>query len=145
MIEEFRGIYSFLSNFYICPVPYAGVLWKSAEHAYQAAKTNDAIWKQKIADAATPAEAKRLGKQAPMKVFWDLNKDRVMEEIERNKYSYNPWLRKKLDGTYPHELIEGNWWGDTYWGICKGVGQNKLGKILMSIRAGANDTQAITA
>jgi predicted NAD-dependent protein-ADP-ribosyltransferase YbiA (DUF1768 family) len=32
------------------------------------------------------------------------------------------------------ELIEGNWWGDTYWGVCNGVGENHLGKLLMKIR-----------
>ena len=32
------------------------------------------------------------------------------------------------------ELIEGNWWNDTFWGICRGKGENHLGKILMNIR-----------
>ena len=32
------------------------------------------------------------------------------------------------------ELIEGNWWKDTYWGICDGVGENRLGQMLMWIR-----------
>ena len=32
------------------------------------------------------------------------------------------------------ELIEGNFWGDTFWGICDGVGENNLGKILMRVR-----------
>ena len=36
--------------------------------------------------------------------------------------------------TGDQELIEGNYWNDTYWGVCKGVGQNKLGKILMRVR-----------
>jgi len=53
----------------MCPVPYEGVVWKSAEHAYQAAKTNSQEWKDKIAAVNNPAEAKRLGKQVPMKVF----------------------------------------------------------------------------
>lgn len=32
------------------------------------------------------------------------------------------------------ELIEGNYWHDTYWGVCEGVGENHLGKLLMEIR-----------
>ena len=31
-------------------------------------------------------------------------------------------------------LIEGNWWKDTYWGVCDGKGQNKLGELLMKVR-----------
>jgi len=33
------------------------------------------------------------------------------------------------------DLVEGNDWGDTYWGQCKGRGQNHLGKLIMRIRA----------
>ena len=32
------------------------------------------------------------------------------------------------------ELVEGNTWNDTYWGVCNGVGHNHLGKILMQVR-----------
>lgn len=31
-------------------------------------------------------------------------------------------------------IIEVNNWGDTYWGVCNGIGDNHLGKILMKIR-----------
>lgn len=41
---------------------------------------------------------------------------------------------KKLIKTGDAELIEGNWWGDKYWGMCNGEGMNKLGKILMQVR-----------
>jgi len=36
--------------------------------------------------------------------------------------------------TGDEELIEGNKWGDRFWGVCKGKGKNNLGKILMKIR-----------
>jgi len=58
-----------------------------------------------------------------------------MEDIVRSKFVNNPLLYVKLDETNPHELVEGNWWGDKYWGVCKGVGENKLGKILMKVRS----------
>ena len=32
------------------------------------------------------------------------------------------------------EIVEENTWGDTFWGVCKGVGENHLGKLLMEIR-----------
>ena len=37
-----------------------------------------------------------------------------------------------VDGN--EELIEENWWNDTFWGVCRGVGKNHLGQILMKIR-----------
>ena len=40
----------------------------------------------------------------------------------------------KLLDTGDTELIEGNNWHDTFWGVCKGKGQNNLGKILMEVR-----------
>lgn len=43
----------------------------------------------------------------------------------------NGVIRKNGDA----ELIEGNTWGDRIWGVCDGVGENRLGKILMRVRA----------
>ena len=54
--------------------------------------------------------------------------------IVRNKFIPNDDLMEKLIATGNAELIEGNWWKDTYWGVCDGIGENKLGKILMQIR-----------
>lgn len=31
-------------------------------------------------------------------------------------------------------IYEGNDWHDVYWGVCNGVGENMLGKMLMKIR-----------
>ena len=56
-----------------------------------------------------------------------------MEEALRIKFS-NPKLRKALLDTGDEYLEEGNTWGDQYWGVCNGVGKNKLGKLLMKIR-----------
>jgi len=56
-----------------------------------------------------------------------------MTDLVRQKFS-NPQLAKQLLDTKDFELIEGNTWGDTFWGVCSGKGQNNLGKILMQIR-----------
>ena len=50
------------------------------------------------------------------------------------KFKDNHSLRQALLDTKDVHLIEGNNWGDTYWGVCKGIGCNKLGEILMQIR-----------
>lgn len=57
-----------------------------------------------------------------------------MTEVVEAKFTYNPNLKQMLLDTGDAELVEGNTWNDKYWGVCKGVGQNKLGKILMMLR-----------
>lgn len=57
-----------------------------------------------------------------------------MEDIVRDKFTRNEDLKAMLLATGDEGLIEGNWWGDTFWGECKGQGENHLGRILMKIR-----------
>ena len=56
-----------------------------------------------------------------------------MLDILRIKFA-DPGLAKLLAETGEQELVEYNPWHDTYWGVCDGVGQNKLGKLLMKVR-----------
>ena len=43
-------------------------------------------------------------------------------------------LKEKLLATGDEHLEEGNTWGDTTWGTVNGIGENRLGKILMKVR-----------
>ena len=56
-----------------------------------------------------------------------------MENILLIKFK-EPALLRALVDTYPFPLIEGNNWGDAFWGVYMGSGANNLGKILMKIR-----------
>ena len=55
------------------------------------------------------------------------------------KFTQNEELKEKLLATENEELVEGNTWHDTYWGVCNRRGKNKLGKILMRIREELRD------
>lgn len=126
-IENFHSIGAeFLSNFF-------GVAGTTVEHRYQAAKTTDQNWKSRIMNARTPAEAKQLGRQCPVSSNWNDIKLGIMKELLEWKFSF-PHLREQLLKTGDRELIEGNTWNDTFWGVCKGVGENHLGKLLMEVR-----------
>lgn len=57
-----------------------------------------------------------------------------MYEICKAKFSQNTELKKRLLSTGNEHLEEGNTWGDKIWGTVNGVGENRLGKILMRIR-----------
>lgn len=135
-INEFKGPYRFLSNFYMVPVTYEGVQYPSSEHAYMAAKTTSEPVRQYIATIISPKDAKAYGRQVQLRTGWDAMKYDVMVTILRSKFS-GPMMQSLLLNTYSRELIEGNWWNDKIWGVClkTNVGQNLLGKALMQIRA----------
>lgn len=134
-IDKFDGEYAFLSNFYDSPIkPFNDwILYPTVEHAFQAAKTNDIGMRKKIASQPTPGKAKSLGRHVDLIPNWREDRIHVMYECLRAKFEI-PDLRTKLLSTGNAHLIEGNWWGDTYWGVCNGVGSNNLGKLLMKIR-----------
>ena len=133
MIDKFRGKYWFLSNFYESPIEDENITYPTVEHYFQAQKTLNREEKLKIAKATKPAKAKKIGRQVNLRKDWEDIKLQVMEKALRLKFQ-NPDLRKKLIATGDEELIEGNPWGDRYWGVCNGSGKNKLGKLLMKIR-----------
>lgn len=58
-----------------------------------------------------------------------------MYEICMCKFMQNPTLCKALLATGNCHLVEGNNWGDYFWGSVNGHGENHLGRILMDIRA----------
>ena len=83
--------------------------------------------------APTAKEAKRFGRQVKLRKDWDSVKVNVMEMLLRQKFA-RPALREQLLNTKDSMLIEGNNHGDTFWGVCKGTGENYLGRLLMKIR-----------
>lgn len=133
MISSFRGPYAFLSNFHICSVYHRGTTFHSSEHAFQAAKTDDLEWIQKIAWCPQPTQAKKLGQLVPLRKNWESVKLDIMLEVLRSKFS-DPTLKKLLLGTYLERLQEGNNHGDTFWGVCRGEGENNLGILLELLR-----------
>lgn len=131
VIDEFKGRYFFLSNFSESPFVYDGHRFGNAEAAFQAAKCP-----YRMAEFCNlnPSEAKRLGRRVHLRPDWESVKDQVMYDVCLCKFTQNPELLDKLFQTGCAELVEGNTWGDKVWGVCDGVGENRLGKILMKIR-----------
>ena len=133
MINKFVREFFFLSNFYPVSILYEEITYPSVEHTYQAAKTLSVEEKKWIRNAPSAGEAKRRGRQVNLKADWHNIKVPVMEALVRQKFS-NQELKTKLLRTGDERIIENNDWGDTFWGVCDGVGENKLGKLLMKIR-----------
>jgi ribA/ribD-fused uncharacterized protein len=142
VIDHFAGEYAFLSNFYYpAEVVYDGETYRTTEHAYQASKVLSKDYRQKIKNTSRASEAKKLGKKKAMakagvklRDDWDNIKLDVMFDLLRQKFQH-PELKKKLLDTGDAELIEGNWWGDYFWGTVQGEGENHLGRLLMKVRS----------
>lgn len=139
VVYGFFNDFRFLSNFHIVEIPFDGLTYWSTEAAYMSAKTHDPEIKQALAATRMPSQAKKIGRQLVLRPDWEDVKLGIMEAVNRVKYITGPSDETKMLGemlkvTNPAVLVEANWWGDTYWGECKGFGQNNLGKVLMKIR-----------
>jgi N-glycosidase YbiA len=139
IIDSFSGEYRWLSNFWIHDL----VRQLSVEHHYQAAKTTNFQDWLLVMSAETPAKAKKYtkpieygGRISGIRPDWKEVRVPLMEQFTREKYATNADLRNRLLDTQGSLLIEGNTWNDTFWGVCNGVGENNLGKILMRVRDG---------
>lgn len=139
-VNKFSGKFSYLSNYYICPIVYKGEEYTSVEAAFQAQKVPPSD--RKSFTKMPPNTAKSLGRRVRLPFNWEAIKDEIMTEIVECKFNQNEDLRVKLLGDTTVDCIftEGNTWHDNYWGHCrcaeceKAVHNNKLGKIISQYR-----------
>lgn len=171
MIDSFRGKYFFLSNFYRRKILWKGHWFPTSEHAYHSEKSNSEEYKTqlmtqdeinkwnsthdiKLKKELTTFEAKAFGSLERLAELGIVDPDwfdksiDVMDEISMYKYTQNKDIRQMLIDTGSEILVEGNNWGDIFWGCIKStdgtmnfkgqpiwVGQNHLGKSLMRVRS----------
>lgn len=146
VVPRFEGDHFFLSNFYEAPTIFSmdgeSVTMPTGEHAFQAAKCHALIdssqkleYVRSVESCPTPGKAKYAGRSCKIDLDkWEDIKVRCMREVVFQKFLQHPDLRVKLLNTEDSMLVEGNDWGDTYWGRVSGKGYNKLGVILMETR-----------
>jgi ribA/ribD-fused uncharacterized protein len=142
-ITRFAGEHAFLSNFHPSPIVLGGWAYPTLEHAYQACKTTDPGLAIAIRDARTPGQAKRLGQRVTLRPGWECAKLGIMEGLLAIKFGYGTDLARLLLATGDAELVEGNTWGDRFWGVCRGSGENHLGRLLMKRRAQIKEIRAL--
>lgn len=134
IINNFEHEFAFLSNFYDSPIVHEGIRYPTVEHYYQAMKTEDLQVRKRISRLPHPAMAKKFGRTVELRKDWENVKLDVMRDGLLLKFSTHENLRKLLLETGVAKLVEGNTWGDIYWGVCRGRGQNHLGRLLMQVR-----------
>lgn len=143
VIDKFNGEHSFLSNFSPANITWRGQVWPTTEHAFQAAKTDNKDEQKAIRKAGTPGQAKKLGRLVTLRPSWEGEKIGVMREVLHAKFTQNPSLKDDLLDTGDSKLVESNNWKDIFWGVCKGKGQNWLGKLLMELRDSLSQNQCL--
>lgn len=138
MIEQFRGKYRFLCNFYqFKPFVYKGMTFTNSEAAYHSQKC---LSRSKEFQTLNPSQSKRLGRRVPLRPDWNEVRLQVMYDVCYAKFTQDPNLKERLLATGDEYLQEGNFHNDKFWGRIwdksKGewVGENNLGKILMKLR-----------
>jgi len=132
------GANGWLSNFAPYPIVVDRIQWPTSEHFYQANKfTNDPEWMEAIRGSRGPYEAWRMGRSSdhPQRSDWNEVKESVMITAVRSKFEQHSDLQSFLLETEHAVLIE-HAPNDAFWGNGgDGSGENRLGKILMMIRA----------
>jgi len=134
-IISFDGDERYLSNFatledsiYLDGMPFITV-----EAAYQAAKTFNHELRRAIS-CMSPGNAKKAGNAVKLRDDWEQVRVSIMKDLVHQKFEQEPF-RSSLIQTHEHVvIIEGNHWGDIFWGMSGGIGANNLGKIIMEIR-----------
>lgn len=149
-IKSFRENYSFLSNMSKVNITYDGITYPTNEHFYVAMKVekNDTInifgkeynIRKYITTIEKPGDTKKFGQTLTLRNNFDEIKLKIMEYGLRKKFNIEPY-KSKLLNTNNVELIEGNNWKDTFWGVDNytNEGENNLGKLLMKIRKELQD------
>jgi ribA/ribD-fused uncharacterized protein len=133
VIMEFKEEFAWLSNFWEVTVDWDGLTYNSSEAVYQAAKCKNSEQRKEFVGISA-LESKKLGKSIELREDWESVKVEVMTDILKCKFDQNPDLKEKLIQTGDADLIEGNWWGDVFWGRCNGMGMNWLGYLLKKLR-----------
>jgi ribA/ribD-fused uncharacterized protein len=118
--------------------------FETNEAAFQAAKwsamldqSSEAIgaYIRKCSDTHSATLVKRAGRSVKIDVDkWDAMKVYAMSDLVWTKFLQHEDLRQKLIDTGASLLVEGNDWGDVFWGRVDGRGLNVLGSILMNVR-----------
>ena len=129
--------YGAFSNFALYPIKLKGKTWQTSEHYFQAQKFAGTDYEQKIRKAPNPMKAAQLGRTRKVRIRknWDNIKDNVMYEALKAKFTQHSELKELLLETGDKILIE-HTENDSYWGDGgDGSGKNRLGKLLMRLRA----------
>ncbi|CAN4280814.1 NADAR family protein [Pseudoxanthomonas sp. LjRoot125] len=133
--------YGVFSNLFRSEVEFEGLVYPTAEHAYQAGKARKEVVRDWILAAPTPALAAMAAHGLyvwDVKPDWAKTKFDRMRGVLRAKFTQHPKLAELLLSTGSARLVEVGTVDNAVnrlWGEVNGVGKNMLGVLLMEVRA----------
>jgi ribA/ribD-fused uncharacterized protein len=134
--------YGWMSNFAQYPIEVDGKIWPTSEHYFQASKFPGSDYSEAIRQQPSPRSAAKMGRsyEHPLRADWEEVKDSVMRKAVLAKFTQHPELRAWLLDTGDAVLVE-HTTKDSYWADNgDGSGKNRLGVILMEVRAQLRNT-----
>lgn len=133
--------YGAFSNLYRREIEFEGEKFATSEHAYQAGKARKPEVRKWLMEAPSPA---LLAMAAHGLYVWDINSDWSkikfdrMKRVLQAKFTQHEDLKQLLLSTGTARLVESATVDNAVnrlWGEVDGVGKNKLGELLMEVRA----------
>jgi ribA/ribD-fused uncharacterized protein len=132
-----KDAYGEFSNFAAFPIEVDGRTWPTSEHYFQAQKFAGTEHEELIRTTLSPMTVAKIGRdrKRPLRTDWDEVKESIMRKAVRAKFSQHPRLTSMLIETGEAQIVE-HTENDAYWGDGgDGKGLNRLGQILMQLRA----------
>lgn len=133
--------YGMFSNLYRRPINFEGEIFQTSEHAYQAGKARKEEVRTWLMAAPSPA---LLAMAAHGLYVWDVHPDWSKTKFDRMKrillakFTQHQDLQELLLSTGDKRLVEAATVDNAVnrlWGEVNGKGKNKLGELLMEVRA----------
>ena len=133
-ITEFRGEFSWLSNFFPIKIEHDGIIYPSVENAYQAGKLINRKDREMFINI-TPGQAKKLWRNYPTYNLTEEFRLNLMYQLLSIKFNQEPF-KSLLIATGDCNIQEGTKWFEPFWGkqLSTGEGKNMLGHLIMQIR-----------
>ncbi len=134
-IDFVESAWQYLSPFSAHEVVIDGIVYKTAEHAYQVLRSIPEV-RQRIMDTKSPKDAWREGQISKERNELDPShdKDVLMEKIFRAKLEQHQDIKDILLESGDAELLK-VYPTDYYWGTgADGSGENRMGKLWMKLR-----------
>lgn len=131
--------WSYPSPFSAHVVEIDGIVYKTAEHAYQALRMVPAA-RQKIMDTKNPLGAWRQAQLCKERgeIDENSNKEELMEKVFKAKLAQHDDIKAILLESGDRELLK-VYPTDYYWGTgADGSGENRMGKLWMKLRSELN-------
>ncbi|TGN39212.1 NADAR family protein [Marinobacter confluentis] len=117
--------------------------WPTVEHYFQGMKFTDQVMQEKVRQAGSPAEARKLGRKRhqSFRKDWKQVRETIMTRGVYTRCRTHPDLAKALLGTGDQKIVENSNF-DYFWGCGRDRrGENRYGRVLMNVRAKLREEQ----